>query len=125
MLEGLSINQISKEIFSSKPTVRKALLAAGIPMEDRRRRSALTTSNQQNLNPEIVQLISKLQSYTSYSDLGIAAQKLHQEGHGLRSISKLFNMKRVQTRSGLEHWHPQTIARLLKAAQYIRQAQSE
>jgi len=97
IVEKLSIAQIASQTFSSKPTIRKALVAHGIQL-----RSAYQ-------HPEMKPL-------PSISEMRIirAIVELKNQRMNLRQIAKFLSQMGVPTKSKGLKWHPMMISRIFQ-----------
>ena len=107
--EGLSLAQISREIFSSKSTIRKALMDNGIPLRELHRphgNSAQLRFGRKKIANKVVPHLAELRVVRAIEDL-------RSKGFSLRQIAQFLTQIKVPTKLRGKAWHPQMIKRIL------------
>jgi len=107
--KGLSLDQISKEIFHSKSTVQKRLRERGVklrsPSQHHGNPSQLSFGHRRSGGKVVVhhgeqKIIQIISDYRA-------------EGLTLRAVAKRLNTLRLPTKNGSYTWHPQMVKRIL------------
>jgi len=109
-VEGLSIAQISAQIFSSQEAVRRGLLKVGI---------ALREAHKPHRNPSQVRYGQKKQRGRPVRHLDeerviTAIQEMRQQGLSLRQIASFLSKIGVPTKKRGKGWHPEMVKRVLE-----------
>jgi hypothetical protein len=108
-VEGLSIAQISSQIFSSKEAVRENLHRLGIPLREPHRphgRPARAAYGEKKRE-------GKLVSHLAEKRIVAAILDLKKQGLSLRQISGFLSKMKVPTKRRGKSWHPEMVKRIL------------
>ena len=108
--EGRSIAQIAKQIFSSRATIRRALIGFGIKPRQR---------GKPDLRPAQVPYGYRMSDGLMVPHLGeqrvlSVIQKMHAKGMTLRQICDFLSGIGVPTKRRGQRWHPEMVSRILK-----------
>ncbi len=115
VVEKLSIAQISSQIVSSKPTIRKALREAGISL----RRAHQHHGRTEQLAYGFKRRADKVSTHLSEHRVIRAIQGLDAQGLSLRQIAKFLSQTGVPTKNRGVKWHPMMVSRILKRSSNI------
>ncbi len=107
--EGLSIRQIAELTFSSKETIREALIRFEIPLRER---------GQHHGHPAQVKYGRRLVRgreiiHKTEAKIIDQIQVMSDEGLSLRMIGKTLNQEAIKTKNGSKKWHPEMVRRIL------------
>jgi Recombinase len=110
MVEGLSIDQISKLIFSSKEAVRRGLLKVGIPLREphkpHRNPSQPRYGQRKVRGRPVVKHAGEERVINAILDM-------RAQGLSLRQIASFLSKIGVPTKRKSNAWHPEMVARIL------------
>jgi hypothetical protein len=109
VVEGLSVRQIAREIFSSKMAVLDALIRFGIPIRE---------PHHHHGNPSQPRFGKRFRKKFLVDDkveqrVILVVQELRTQGFSLRKIAKILNDMRVATKCDAKSWHPEMIRRII------------
>lgn len=107
VVEGLSIDQISKLIFSSKESVRRGLLKVGIPVREPHKNPSRIRYGQRKQKGRPVRHLDEERVITTIKEM-------REQGLSLRQIATFLSKIGVPTKQRGKGWHPEMIARILE-----------
>jgi len=107
VVEGLSIDQISKLIFSSKESVRSGLLKAGILVREPHKNPSQIRFGQRKQKGRPVRHLDEERVITAITEM-------RQEGLSLRQIATFLSKIGVPTKRRGKAWHPEMVKRILE-----------
>ena len=106
VVEELSIDQISKRIFSSKESVRSGLLKATIPLREPHKNPARIRYGQRKQKGRPVRHLDEERVIMAIKDM-------RQQGLSLRQIATFLSEIGVPTKHRAKGWHPEMVKRIL------------
>ena len=115
VIEGLSINQISRQILSSRAVVRDGLSEFGIARRQRGKpgkRPAQIAYGYRMVKGELLQ-------HEGEQAVISVIQKMVDKGTSLREICEYLSMMRVPTKRRGIRWHPEMVRRILSRTKKI------
>ena len=109
MSEGLSIAQISSQIFSSKEAIRENLIRLGIPLRE---------PHQPHGRPAQAKFGSKMKdgklvTHMAEKRVVEAIDDMRRQGMSLRQIARFLTKIGVPTKRRGVAWHPEMVKRIL------------
>jgi hypothetical protein len=113
--EGLSIKQISSQIFSSKDAVRRGLIRAGIKIREPHKghgRVAQPRYGQKLQNGKVAEHLTEKRVVRAILDL-------RTQGLSLRQIAKFLIQMKVSTKRRGKAWHPEMVKRILEVNNHM------
>ena len=113
VIEGLSIDQISMLIFSSKQSVRRGLLKVGIPLREPHKHHG--NLSQPRYGQRKVQGRSVVK-HAGEVRVVSAILDMRKSGLSLRQIALFLSKIGVPTKCRGKAWHPEMVKRILEAS---------
>ncbi len=109
VVEGLSLAQISAQIFSSKAAVSKGLRGAGIPIREAHKPHGRPSQ------PKYGYRLRKSRAVPARAEQRVidAAHSMRDQNLSLRAIAKVFTEMKIPTKCQGKAWHPEMVKRIL------------